>query len=46
MLFLGGFGYLNGTSAVISIVFDGPDVTPDIARIVNEIESSNEYWEF
>lgn len=39
------FGYLNGASAVISIVFGGPDVRPDIARIVDEIASSDEYRE-
>ena len=41
----GGFVYLNGASAVISIVFGGPDARPDIARIVGEIVSSDAYRE-
>lgn len=36
------FGYLNG-AAVISIVFGGPDARSDIAAIVSEIASSDEY---
>lgn len=39
------FGYLNGAAAVISIVFGGPDARPDIARIVNELASSDAYRE-
>ena len=40
------FGYLNGAAAVISVVFGGPDVRPDIARIGDEISSSDVYREF
>lgn len=39
------FGYLNGAAAVISVVFGGPDARPDIARIVDEIASSDAYRE-
>lgn len=39
------FNILNGASAVISIVFGGPDARPDIARIVGEIASSDAYRE-
>lgn len=38
------FGYLNGVSAVISIVF-GFDARPYIAAIVGKIVSSDEYRE-
>lgn len=37
------FGYLNGAAAVISVVFGGPDARRDIARIVDEIASSDAY---
>lgn len=40
------FGYLNGAPAVISVVFGEPDARPDIARIVDEIASSDAYREF
>lgn len=39
------FGYLNGAAAVISVVFGEPDARPDIARIVDEIASSDAYRE-
>lgn len=37
------FGYLNGAAAVISVVFGEPDARSDIARIVDEIASSDAY---
>lgn len=38
-------GYLNGAAAAISVVFGEPDARPDIARIVDEIASSDAYRE-
>lgn len=39
------FGCFNGAAAVISVVFGEPDARPDIARIVDEIASSDAYRE-